>query len=141
MSSAIDVTAYATVELTFDWLIENGFDSGEYLSLDISTNGGSSWIQDVRRLSGNVDAENTWHGETVDLAAYGSSNLLIRFRSSVSGSSEDANIDNVKIIGSGSPYAAMAMSAPAVDSYFADDVDEESLLFSFEIETGRAGNR
>ena len=54
----------------------------------------------MRQLRGNVDAENTWHNETVDLAAYSSTNLLIRFRSSVSGSSEDADVDNVRIVGS-----------------------------------------
>ncbi len=113
----IDLSSMQTATLTFDWLIESGFDASEYLSLDISTNGGSSWIQDVRRLNGNVDTENVWHSETVDLAAYTSSNLKIRFRSKVSASDEDANVDNVRITaipagpntppvaGAGGPYA------------------------------------
>ncbi len=99
MATPIDLSGHTSNTLTFDWLIEKGFDSGEYLSLDVSTNGGSSWSYDVRRLSGNVDAENTWHSESVDLSGFASSNLLIRFRSYVSSSSEDANIDNVKIVG------------------------------------------
>ncbi len=100
LSTPVDISGFASAQLTFDWLIESGFDSGEFLSLDISTNGGSSWTQNVLQLRGNVDVENTWHNETVDLAAYSSTNLLIRFRSSVSGSSEDADIDNVRIVGS-----------------------------------------
>ncbi|MEO8270481.1 MAG: PKD domain-containing protein, partial [Aureliella sp.] len=97
ITSPIDLTGMQTSTLTFDWLIESGFDSGEYLSLDISTNGGSSWIQDVRRLNGDVDSEDVWHHETVDLTAYSSANLKIRFRSKVSASDEDANVDNVRI--------------------------------------------
>ncbi|MCA9180414.1 MAG: hypothetical protein KDA51_03155, partial [Planctomycetales bacterium] len=99
LANAIDLNGYYSPKLTFDWLIESGFDSGEYLALDISSDGGTSWQTDVLRLDGNVDAENTWHSETVDLTAYGWTNLKIRFRSTVSGSSEDANVDNVQIVG------------------------------------------
>lgn len=120
-STPIDISGYASAELTFDWLIEKGFDTGEYLSLDVSTNGGASWTQDVRQLRGNVDAENVWHNESVDLSAYNSSDLKIRFRSYVSSSREDANIDNVKIIGSGSAASAMAASMMAMTSLQSDD--------------------
>jgi len=53
----------------------------------------------VRRLDGNVDAEDVWHSETVDLAPFASSNLVIRFNTWVSDSNEDANVDNVQIVG------------------------------------------
>ncbi|PAY17842.1 hypothetical protein CKO51_19305 [Rhodopirellula sp. SM50] len=96
-STPIDLSGYSSAELTFDWLIERGFDGGEYLSLDLSTDGGTSWQTDVRRLNGNVDAENSWHSESVDLSSYTTSQLLVRFRSKVSRSNEDANVDNVKI--------------------------------------------
>lgn len=99
LGNPLDLTVYSSAELTFDWLIESGFDRGEYLSLDVSSNGGATWLTDVRRLSGNVDAENTWHNESLDLTPYSSSNVLIRFRAKVSGSSEDANIDNVQVVG------------------------------------------
>jgi len=119
IGSAINLSGMQTATLTFDWLIESGFDAGEYLSLDISTNGGSSWIQDVRRLSGNVDTENVWHNETVDLSAYSSSNLKIRFRSKVSASDEDANVDNVRITaipaGPNTPPVAVAGGPYAVN--------------------------
>lgn len=61
LANSIDLSDYSSAALTFDWLIESGFDGGEYLSLDVSSNGGGSWQNDVRRLNGNVEAENTWH--------------------------------------------------------------------------------
>ena len=99
LAAPVDLSGYISSTLTFDWYIEKGFDTGEYLAVDISTNGGSSWNYDVRRLSGNVDPENTWHSESVDLSGFASADLLVRFRSYVSSSREDANIDNVRIIG------------------------------------------
>ena len=113
LATPIDLTNSTSNMLTFDWLIEKGFDHGESLSLDVSTNGGSSWNYDVRRLRGNVDAENTWHSESVDLGSFASSNLLIRFRTYVSSSREDANIDNVQIIGLlGSGGGGLSASLP-----------------------------
>ncbi len=115
LATAVDLTGFASATLTFDWLIESGFDAGEYLSLDISTNGGSTWQTDVHRLSGNVSQENVWHSETVDLTGYASSSVLIRFRSKVSASDEDANVDNVRIVASAATSGAgsfTAMSPP-----------------------------
>lgn len=98
-ATSINLSEMQSATLTFDWLIESSFDSGEFLALDVSTNGGVSWIQDVRRLNGNVSAENVWHSEFVDLTPYITSSVKVRFRSTVSGSDEDANVDNVKIAG------------------------------------------
>ncbi len=98
-ANALDLSGMGASTLSFDWLIESGFDAGEFLSLDISTNGGASWIPDVRRLNGNVSQENVWHSETVDLTPYASANLKVRFRSTASLSDEDANVDNVRIVG------------------------------------------
>jgi len=99
LSNPLDLSGYSSAQLTFDWLIEKGLDKGEYLSLDVSSDGGATWQSDVRRLSGNVDAENTWHSETVDLTPYKSSNTLVRFRGKASRGNEDADVDNVKITG------------------------------------------
>jgi hypothetical protein len=40
-----------------------------------------------------VDTESTWHDVRIDLP--GVDRLMLRFRGKMSGSSEDANIDNV----------------------------------------------
>ena len=103
----VDISAYSKALLSFDWLIERGFDKGEYLTLDVSGDGGASWALDVRQLRGNESEENVWNpgygvGEStrVDLSEWiESTDLKVRFRSSVSGSREDANVDNVKIWG------------------------------------------
>ena len=99
LSTPIDLSGYTSAELTFDWLIERGFDRGEYVALDISSDGGASWTSSVLQLDGNSDPENQWFSETVDLTPFASDSVLIRFRSYVSRSSEDANVDNVRITG------------------------------------------
>lgn len=122
LSNSIDLTGYDSAELTFDWLIESGFDSGEYLTLDVSSNGGSSWTTDVIRLNGNSSPENTWHSETVDLSSFASDDLLVRFRSKVSRSNEDANVDNVKITGTlaGPPVNASPTADAGADQTLSD---------------------
>ena len=73
----------------------------------MSGDGGASWALDVRQLRGNESEENVWNpgygvGEStrVDLSEWiESTDLKVRFRSSVSGSREDANVDIVKIWG------------------------------------------
>ncbi|MEM9659122.1 MAG: hypothetical protein AAF961_12245, partial [Planctomycetota bacterium] len=97
LTNPVDLSAYAAAELSFDWLIESRLDRGEYLALDVSSDGGATWQTDVRRLDGNVDVENTWHAETVDLTPYASTEVAIRFRAKASRGNEDANVDNVKI--------------------------------------------
>ena len=90
----VDISGYSKALLTFDWLIERGFDKGEYLTLDVSGDGGASWALDVRQLRGNESEENVWNpgygvGEStrVDLSEWiESTDLKVRFRSSVSGS-------------------------------------------------------
>lgn len=100
LATPLDISTFGSSTLTFDWSIELGLDSAEYLALDVSRDRGGSWTKSVRRLDGNVGAESTWHNKTVDLTLYVSSDLLIRFHSKVSSSREVADIDNVKIIGS-----------------------------------------
>lgn len=119
MSTPLDLSGYESAELTFDWLIEKGFDSGEYLALDVYD--GSSWTNDVFRLNGNSDPENTWHGESVDLTPYLSSETLVRFRVKVSSSREDANVDNVRIVASG----PASLPPTAVDDAFGLDEDNQ----------------
>ncbi len=109
-------------QLSFDWLIESGLDTGEYLALDFFN--GSSW-QEVAKLSGNVDTENTWHNEllTID-GQYLVSNFQFRFRAKMSGSDEDANVDNVQLIG----ISAADPNSPPTAVSDAYTVDEDTAL-------------
>ena len=96
IASPINLTPYGSAELTFDWLIESGLDTGEYVALDLFN--GTSW-QEVAKLRGNVDAENVWHSPVINIdGSYLVSNFQFRFRAKMSGSDEDANVDNVRLI-------------------------------------------
>ena len=111
-SIATDMTAYATAELSFDWLIESGFDSGEYLALDFK-NDSAQWVE-IKRLRGNVDPENTWFNETIQLdPEFLHDDFQFRFRTYVSRSNEDANIDHVRLFGTS--LAGPPNEAPAAD--------------------------
>ncbi len=115
MSNAVDLTAYGSAELTFDWYIESSFDAGEYLALDFSPNG-STWTE-IRRLRGNVDTENTWHTETIQVgSAYLTDGFKIRFRAYVSGSDEDANVDNVQLVAGGMSSSSASTMAAGLDA-------------------------
>jgi hypothetical protein len=145
-ANVIDLSGMQSATLTFDWLIESGFDSGEYLSLDISTNGGASWTQDVRRLNGNVSTEDVWRSETVDLTPYKSSQLKIRYRSTVSASDEDANVDNVRIVGiadgpnanpvanAGSGYAMNEGGSIALSAAGSNDPDGSIISYAWDFD-------
>jgi subtilisin len=94
LATPIDLNGKTRATLTFSWFIEKYWGSGEYIALDIFD---GSW-HEFKCLRGNVDSENVWHDETIDLSAYMVSNFKIRFRAQVSSSREDGNVDNVTII-------------------------------------------
>ena len=107
----LSTLAYSQVSLSYGWFIESTWDTGEYIALDVSTDGGTTWTNNVRRINGNQSPENVWVQESVDLTPYRSSNLRIRFRALVSDSVEDGNVDNVRIIGIGTAEGAAAQVA------------------------------
>ncbi len=94
-SGAIDLGGSTSAIIEFDWFIERGLDNGEYIAFDISKDGGSSWWE-KRILQGNVDSEGVWHSERKVVT--GISSLKIRFRGTMSGSGEDAYVDNVRVV-------------------------------------------
>jgi PKD repeat protein len=94
-SIAINLQGRTNARISFDWLIESGLDAGEYLDFRVSTNGGSTWTA-VTILRGNVETENVWHPFTLNLT--GISQLRLQFRGKMSDASEDANVDNVKVL-------------------------------------------
>jgi len=109
----IDISSYGSATLSFDWRINKKFDNGEFVAMDVSIDGGGTWTENVRSLNGNVDKENSWHSETVDLIAegYSSSDLKIRFRCQVSGKREKASLDNVLLVGNSSGSFSFASSS------------------------------
>jgi PKD repeat protein len=97
-SVPINLNGATTAVITFDWLIESGLDTGEYLAFDTSTDGGTSWVEQGR-LRGNVDRENFWHNAEFELTNLPpGSSLRLRFRGRMSASDEDANVDNISVM-------------------------------------------
>ncbi len=94
-STDIDIQGKTNAVITFDWFIEYGLDFGEYITFDISTNGGTTWTEKAR-LRGNYDAENVWHTETIEVTDI--DDLKLRFEGRMSNSREDANIDNIRVM-------------------------------------------
>jgi len=98
MVNSIDLSGKEIATLTFSWFIEN-CDIGEYIACDVFD---GNWYE-IRILRGNLDQENVWHHETVNLSAYLVKNFKIRFRARVSTGRKAGNVDNVKIVSGISP--------------------------------------
>jgi len=95
ISKDINLQGKTKATVTFWWYIERGLDTGEYLAFDVSADGGS-WTE-MASLNGNVfGAEDTWHYVEVKVTGIGS--LKIRFRGTMSRSSEDAYVDVVEVV-------------------------------------------
>lgn len=92
--SPLIATNGRTVKIDFAWLIENSFDTGEYIAFDISTDGGTTWTTRAT-LRGNVDTEDRWHALSATVET--STSIRIRFRGKVSGATEDGYVDAVTI--------------------------------------------
>ncbi|NPE29510.1 PKD domain-containing protein, partial [Methanococcoides sp. SA1] len=94
-SKDIDMSGKTTATITFSWYIENYLDKGEYLAFDVSTDGGATWTEKAI-LRGNIDTENTWHEENIEVNDINS--LKIQFRGKMSNSQEDAFVDMVRVV-------------------------------------------
>jgi hypothetical protein len=78
------------VTLAFKYQV-TGLDSGEYLAVDVSKDGGATWAQ-VKTITGTVStATNT----AIDVTAYKSTNFKLRFRTKMSSTTQYAYVDNV----------------------------------------------
>jgi putative hemolysin/PKD repeat protein len=97
LKEAVNLSEVSDATLSFSWLIESGVDSGEYLALDLWD--GTSW-NEAARLRGDVDLENVWHNEVIELGSYLRDDFKLRFRGKMSATDEDANVDLVRIVGS-----------------------------------------
>jgi len=97
LKNPIDLSGASGVTLTFSWFIESGVDYGEYLALDLWD--GANW-NEIKKLQGDIDQENVWHDEEIDLSSYLISDFKLRFRAKMSLSTEDANVDIVRVAAS-----------------------------------------
>lgn len=93
-SAAVNLQGRTSATVTFSWYIEQEVDAGEYLAFDVSLDGGVTWTEKAR-INGDVDPEEAWRNVTIPLTNL--TQLKLRFRAKLSSSSEDGNIDNVRV--------------------------------------------
>ncbi|MDP3973261.1 MAG: PQQ-dependent sugar dehydrogenase [Candidatus Daviesbacteria bacterium] len=96
ISSPIDLQGNNSATVLFSWLIEPTLDLGEYIAFDISTDGGVTWNEKAK-LQGDIDLENSW--QDVSLELINIPNLQFRFRAFMNESAEDADVDNIRVLG------------------------------------------
>ena len=99
-SKVIDLTGVSSAELSFVWRNQRNVDTGEFVALDLSNDQGQTWEEGVATLRGNVDPENIWIQESIDLSDWVGGEVQARFRGSMSASKERANVDDILITGS-----------------------------------------
>lgn len=116
-SPIFDFSGISAPELRFQYHMW-GSDMGT-LSVEVSTDGGSSWSAPIWSLSG--DQGNAWQSATVDLSAYGgSSSVMLRFSGTTGADFQsDIALDEVEIISNSCP----APSGLAVSNVQATQVD------------------
>ena len=103
----LDLTGYDSAAMTLYRYVDDDLDGGEYLKVDVSTNGGTSWIN-AYDWQGNRDDDDTWTKHMFDLADHlHSSNFKVRLAVKASSSSEDVMVDSLSISGLG-------ISTPAI---------------------------
>ncbi|MFQ5440261.1 MAG: polysaccharide deacetylase family protein [Nitrosopumilaceae archaeon] len=97
MKNSIDLSSYSSATLSFWRFVDNALDNGEYLKVELYD--GSQWNTIYNWTHGSGD-DNSWHKETVNLDSYLDVNdFNVRFVTHESRSFEDAEIDDVVIIG------------------------------------------
>lgn len=99
VAGSFDLSNFEEATLSFDWLIESGFDSGEWLRVEFFD--GEDWsAAPLGYIRGNDDPENTWIAREFELSSrYLVDGFRFRFTADVSNSREDGNVDNVRLIG------------------------------------------
>lgn len=95
------------------------------LSVQVSTNSGTSWSSAIWSLSG--DQTNAWKTATVDLSAYAGSTIMIRFNAATGSSwRSDICIDDVSV-GSSTPTLTYCTPAPSNGTSDGDYIDGVAL--------------
>ncbi len=86
--------------LTFSWYIESSWDSGGYIKLDLFYDG--AWhttAYSINGANGSGPEENKWINVTITLDSVTfTDDFKIRFTARVGDSSEDGDVDNVRLV-------------------------------------------
>gem|GEM_PF-1736303 len=115
LSPCFNLSGAGSASLSF-WHHLYGATMGS-LSLQVSTNEGTTWSGNVWTLSG--DQGNAWQQANVDLSSYAGSTIRLRFRGTTGTSyTSDMAIDDVEIsTGAGGGCPAIDFNAYTIDAY------------------------
>ena len=95
-----NLSSFTAATLSFDYRRDSLDNSNDYVRIDLSSNGGSTWTE-IARIEGPATDSN-YQSFSQDISAYISSNTNIRFiTSSSNGSTDTVYFDNVEITVSG----------------------------------------
>lgn len=108
-----DLSDSRSVTLSFKYRGEGFSSVGEYVALELSTDGGRTWLERARLDAPTAEAK--LRVVSYDISAFASSSMMIRFIFSSGGSSEPAQslfVDDVQIVAE--PSNLTASTTPAL---------------------------
>ncbi len=92
-----DLSSCATATLKFNYRRKEFVDTANYVAVDVSADGGSTWTE-VDRLQGSTD-DTVYQSASYDISAYMAANTQIRFLTAPTlDNSDKLFIDNVEIV-------------------------------------------
>ncbi|HTV21819.1 MAG TPA: choice-of-anchor L domain-containing protein [Polyangiaceae bacterium] len=95
-SNVINLSAYTSATLSFQYFLSSNLEAGEYLRLDGSTNG--ILYNQLMLKNTDADQDSTWRTATISLNSYLTNSTRLRFVTSESSTDEAVEIDDLKII-------------------------------------------
>ena len=103
LASPINTIGFDTIEISFQWRIEDVWDKSDYMRFEINQNN-SGWttfdgISDLKGLRRRNSIENQWNQENIALDSSSLESLQIRFSANVNKGNEDGYVNNVSIVG------------------------------------------
>ncbi len=113
LSDGLDLTGYDSAAMTLYRYVDDGLDDGEYLRVDVSENGGTSWTG-AYDWQGDQDGDDTWTMHTLDLADHlDSDSFKVRLSARASQpSGEGVMVDTLIIDGVASRQVPVQDTAP-----------------------------
>ena len=118
ITPVLDLSATSYILKYWYWIGTDG--AINPIHIDISTDGGTTWISDIYTHDKTISE--TWTENVIDLSAYNSTNVVIRFRGeSVNGyGTNNSGIDDITVMESPSCLAPTNLSASNISANSAD---------------------
>ncbi len=124
LSRQANLAGVASAMLSFQYKRSGLDNSADYVAIQISANGGSTWTELARYVGPGSDS--AWQTASFNIVGYATANTMIRFATSSSlGSSDILYVDNVQI-----EYAPPGPPTPPPPSGGPDGVVSTSALLS-----------